>query len=141
MSIVSNELDYKSYDVSHGSYQYTQLTPINGTNSTVTVTTGGGQESIWEVPMQVINLGKSFMRFDISAPAVGGNSTNVFLDTVPFRQIQVYNRNRVLLADITDVNKYVNMIGRYENKIEDVKIRLVLHLLSLITQVHQPTVQ
>ena len=117
MSIISRELDYKDYDVSHGTYEYQQLTPINATNSTVTITPSGGQESIFEIPQRTTNYGKSFLRFDCSCPAytTGGTaySTNAFLDGVPhIRQLQFYTRSRTMMVDIPDTNKYMNMILR-----------------------------
>lgn len=120
---VSKSLDYATKEVSHGTYQFSKVTPNNGSQS-VSLTTSGGQESTFEMPgSKVFNPGKSILSF-IATPAASGasNFNYVHTDGLPFiRNIQFYTRNGVYLTDINDVNKYCKMTMRRSHPISEVE--------------------
>lgn len=121
MSIVSEELDFKSLSISHGTYQLSKVTPQSGL-STVNITTSGGQESIFEFSPRVYNLGRSILSFTATPNASGASQYNWFhCDGLSMiRQIQLYTRTGVYMVDIQDLNKYMKMTMRMSHKIKDV---------------------
>lgn len=125
MSLVSNELDYKKYVSSHPSYTMSKVLPQNGIQ-TVTMTTAGGEETIFELPPKVYNLSKSILSFTltpaIGVPAVAETVLNkIFADTIgAIRQIQLYTRTGLFLVDLNYANNYTNAVSRHETPIDEV---------------------
>ena len=118
MSLVSNELDYKSVDVSHGSYQMSKVTPQIPLNS---ISNAGQEESIFEIPSKVINFGKSILSFK-ATPSVVTTFKWFHADGIPFfRQLQLYTREGLFLCDIQNCNYYMKCVNRKSNKISDVQ--------------------
>ena len=100
MSLVSRELDYKSVDVSHGSYQLSKITPQSESNI---ITPNGGEEAIFEIPgSKVINFGRSILSFQFTPGTAGSAKFNwIHCDWFPFiRQLQLYTREGLFLCDI-----------------------------------------
>eukprot|EP00732_Lithocolla_globosa_P004070 Lithocolla_globosa_v1_NODE_3535_length_1644_cov_125.396476.p1 type:complete len:451 gc:universal NODE_3535_length_1644_cov_125.396476:1375-23(-) len=121
MSVVTQSLDYQQKSVSHPTYQLSKNTPQTG-STTVTITTSGGQESIFEISPKVMNLSKSILSFTSTPVASGANKRNfVHIDGVSLiRTIQLYTRTGVYLCDINDLNKYMKMTMRQSHAIDDV---------------------
>ena len=121
MSLVSRELDYKSVDFSHGSYQLSKITPQSESNI---ISANGGEEAIFEIPgSKVVNFGRSILSFELT-PGKGGTSIKNWIhsDGFPFiRQLQLYNREGLFLCDIQNCNVYMKMVSRQSNKISDVQ--------------------
>ena len=121
--LVGRELEYSKYDVSHGSYQLTQIIQQSG-GQTINggLIAAGGQETIFELPPKVYNFAKSVLRYNIVPVAAGGGNSNIiFDDTVAeIRQLQLYTRAGLFLVDIQDLNMYLNLRLRSETKIEEV---------------------
>jgi hypothetical protein len=87
------------------------------------ISNAGGQESIFELPPKVMNLGKSILSF-IAKPSATDPSGRKFMhaDTIAFiRQIQLYTKEGLFLTDIQDFNMYMKCINRKSNKISDVQ--------------------
>lgn len=118
-TIVDSALDYSQNPVSHPTYKYVQVNSLTNSGS-ATINTSGGQDLVYELPQNVMNFSKSYATFNMSCPALASNSTNIFCDTVPFRQLQCYNAQRKMVVDFEDVNKYINMVNRYETAIEEI---------------------
>eukprot|EP00732_Lithocolla_globosa_P004890 Lithocolla_globosa_v1_NODE_4730_length_1378_cov_357.560847.p1 type:complete len:445 gc:universal NODE_4730_length_1378_cov_357.560847:1-1335(+) len=120
MSIVSQSLDYQKKSVSHPTYQLSKTTPQTGSTS-VTVTTAGGNESVFELSAKVMNLSKSILSFSALYPDLDTKYNWVYTEGIPLiRQIQLYTRTGIYLCDINDLNKYLKMQLRQSHAIEDV---------------------
>ena len=124
--VVDEALDYSKVVHSYGTYQLSRVVQQTG-GQTVTVTLSGGQESVFELPPKVFNLSKSYLSFNLAPPATGTKQAGIpyfnclNVDGLPFlRQIQLYTRTGMMLCDITDVDRYTNMIFRRENLQTDV---------------------
>jgi hypothetical protein len=116
--IMSPQLDYGKYTYNHPTYQHTQVPPQNGLQ-TVTIPASGGTEVIFELPVQCYNLAKSYLTFT-ATPQAGTNANYAFIDGMCFiRQIQLYTRTGLYIADIYDLGNYMNMTLRRETKLED----------------------
>lgn len=119
-SLLAREIDYKTVDLSHGTYIMNQLTPMTG-GTTATITITGGNDVIFEINPKVINYSKSYIKYTQSCPALATNATTAYAEGCPaIRQIQFYTRGRCMPVDIADVNKYLAGIGRHVNKIDSV---------------------
>jgi hypothetical protein len=71
---IAKELEYKSEELLHGSYQLSKIIPPTGTTSTIT--SSGGNEILFELPARVFNLSKSILNFTLLTPASGANQYN-----------------------------------------------------------------
>ena len=120
--IRGKELDYTKYQMTHGSYQLTKTIQQTG-YTTTTLTTSGGQESIFELSPKVYNFAESYLEFTATPVASGADFYNrINLDGLTFiRQITLYTRSGLFLADIPDVGNYMNMTMRRNFKIDDVQ--------------------
>lgn len=116
---VSKELDYKIKGYAHPSYTMTKLLPQSG-QQTVPITAGGGADTTFEIPINASNLFKSELRFTMTPDAKAAKATWLPIDALtPFRQIQLYTRGGVYLADINAVNTYTNCSWKADTKLQD----------------------
>jgi hypothetical protein len=116
---VAPQLDYKKYNYSYPVYKHSKIFPIVGTQA-VTVTTAGGQESIFEIPAKVFNLSKSYLSFTMTGVISAGVTNWVASDLIPhFRQIQLYTRGGLFLADINNCDNFTKATLKTEIKIDD----------------------
>eukprot|EP00732_Lithocolla_globosa_P000101 Lithocolla_globosa_v1_NODE_19_length_9697_cov_21.310620.p2 type:complete len:445 gc:universal NODE_19_length_9697_cov_21.310620:1929-3263(+) len=123
MSVIAQELDYSSSSVSHGTYQFSKTTPLVALAAADSITTSGGQESIFELPSKAFNLERSVLSFS-ATPVSGTLATKTFwshTDGFPYvRQIQVYTKEGLYLCDIQDAHKYCKMTMRRFTKFSDI---------------------
>ncbi len=113
MSIVSQELDYQSVELSHSSPVLTKITSQQPASN---ITSSGGQESIFEIPAKVLNFGKSYLSYKATPinGAQGASITN-WRHLVPeISQLQLYTRQGMYLCDIPDFQTYWAVVGRKE---------------------------
>lgn len=122
MSIVDQALNYEKYHYTHGTYDLSKVIQQTG-GQTVTITTAGGQESLFELPPKVQNWGRSVLVFSATLAASGGGNYNwITTDGLTyFRQIQVYTRTGLYLLDLNDGDRYSNMTMRRVNQIKNVE--------------------
>jgi len=118
MSITAPELDYSKYTFSHGSYRFHQLTQETG-GTTVTVTTAGGQESIFQCPPKAYNYSKAVLRFTATPTSAGANNYNWMYLCIPFREIQFYGQNGPRIVDLQHAHRYWDALARQMVKLED----------------------
>jgi hypothetical protein len=119
MSVIARELDYSKKDFSHASYQYSKFTQQSG-GQTVTISGSGGQESIFELPPKVYNFSKFIMSYVATPTGVAAKLNAYFTDCIPeIRQIQLYTRSGLFLADIQFADNYTKSILKHEIKLED----------------------
>ena len=117
MSVVSRELDYKPVVISHGSYQ---LSKVTSQLQLAKLTNTSGLESIFELPPKVMNFSKSILSFTATAPTSGGNPVFNWLHTdgCPWiREIHVYDRQGLFLAQVPAFNYYMKSVARKSSKI------------------------
>src|SRR5438270_6369127 len=90
---ISSQLDYQKINYAHPTYKYNKIFSITGLQ-TQTISTAGGQENIFEIPVTAFNLAQSFLQFTVTATAAGANNANWFYNDVfaTIRQIQLYKR-------------------------------------------------
>src|SRR2546421_30115 len=119
---IANQLNYKKETFVHPEYRYNKLLPQSG-QQTVTATVGGGQETIFEIPIKALNLSKSYLYFTLTPPAPAGGvaRTNwAFADCLAaIRQIQLYTRGGVYLADVNEVSNYTKISWKPDIKVNE----------------------
>lgn len=120
MSVISQELDYKKANLIHPTYKLSKVLPLAGSQLQV-ISTTGGQETVFELPAKAFNLSKSFISFTLTPPASGGGNFNWFYKdcAAPIRQLQLYTRGGIYLADINELANYTNVIWKAEIKQEE----------------------
>ncbi len=120
MSEIKSELDYKKVDVSYPEYRISKILPQNG-SQLVTITGGGGQASVFEIPANVFNLAQSKLSFTMTPASAGAGVANWLpKDTLSMIQaVQLYTRAGVYLCDLQYANTYSNLVTPIETKLED----------------------
>ena len=116
----AEQLDYAKKEFIHPTYRYTKVLQQSGGQAN-TITTVGGQESIFEIPIQAVNFNRSHLDFQIHLPAGGaGNFQAIYYDCFPFiRQLQLYTRSGIYIADINDLANYTKVVWSAETKLSD----------------------
>lgn len=119
-SVVSDSLKYRQKELSHPRYRISQVYPQTG-QTIFPVSSSGGAELIFQLPVKVMNLSESSLRFTVTPIAPANLSINVMHKTpLPIvRQIQLYNQGNQYLCDIYNVNKYLNTVFHPETKLDD----------------------
>jgi len=117
-SVLSQQLDYKKSAYIHPTYRLSKILPQSG-QQTQTITTAGGQENVFELPVYAFNLAKSYLNFTIAPPvsAVASTLNFMFMDCMaPIRQIQLYTRSGIYIADVNEVGNFTKTTWKYEIK-------------------------
>ena len=119
-TVVPTEIDYKKYEYIHPDYKLSRVTQQTGGN-TVTLTSAGGNDSIFEIPAKCFNLPESYLNFTATVTAGGVNNYNYIHEAgIPwFQQVQLYTRSGLFLCDLQNAEHAVNMIGPVETKYEE----------------------
>lgn len=115
-SSLSQQLDYKKVPYMHPTYRLSKVLPQSGLQNT-TISTAGGQETIFECPIYAFNLSKSYINFEIAPPISAVASTINFMFTdcmAPIRQLQLYTRSGIYIADINEVGNYTKVSWKVE---------------------------
>lgn len=116
-TVVDDSLDYAKYSFTHRTYQLTKITQQTGLQ-TITIPVVGGIDSIFELLPKVYNLSKSYIFGTITMPEAPENNYNwMYADGITLsRQIQLYTRSGLYLADVNDACNYTNMVLRRETR-------------------------
>lgn len=114
---VSDKLNYRPIPYAHPSYRLHRILKQSG-GQTETITNAGGQESIFEIPVNVVNLSRSFLCFTISIPVANFNRVHSAA-FAPVRHIQLYTRGGLFLCDVPYLPQYTNVVWKPETKLED----------------------
>jgi len=94
--------------------------PQQANGDTVTLLAAGGNNSLFEIPAVVGNMNRSILAFDMNITAQAADNVNAFRHLIPqIRHIQYYNRNNVMLADITDFDRFSKIILASDSTLED----------------------
>lgn len=106
MDLQNPQIDYsqKSLEVLP-SYRFSKIYQQTG-GTDVTISTSA-QESVFELPARCINLSRSVLKYTSTPPAAPATSYNLMFRDVMchIRQIQLYTRGGVYIADVNNVDK------------------------------------
>lgn len=117
--LTSDKLDYKSMDYAHPTYRFNRILPQSGSQN-VTITTAGGQESVFEIPVSAFNLAQSELSYDFSIPALATKYIYRMKDVQSeIRQIQLYTRSGVYLGDLNNADKYTKIVMKTDTELEE----------------------
>lgn len=116
---ISKQLDYQKHSFAHPTYKYNKVLPLTGLQTQV-VSTAGGQENIFEIPVNAFNLSKSVLQFTATGVALAANANYFFNDCfAPIRQLQLYTRSGIYLADINEVANYTKIMWKADIPIQE----------------------
>lgn len=119
MSKTSNQVDYKKELFLAPDYKLNRIFQQSG-GQAVTLTTGGGNESIFEIPVRSFNLARSHIYMTLTPNAVAANFNFAWVDCVtPIRQIQFYTRSGIYMCDLSEANVYTKIATKPETKLEE----------------------
>lgn len=111
-------LDYTQKSLSHPRYRFSQILP-----QTTPPTVNGGQDILFQIPVRVVNMSESILRFTIKPPAAGPGAGTINVSHVTplsmIRTIEFYNQGNQMLCQLYNVNKYLNTVFFAETKLED----------------------
>ena len=117
--VVSDQLRYRPKVYSHPKYRYTRLFPQSGFNS---LTASSGTELIFQLPVKVMNLAESHLRFTVTPVVPIGAGNVIVAHKTPLsaiRQIQVISSSGAYLLDLYNVNRYLNTIFHAETPLQE----------------------
>ena len=120
-TVISDQLKYKKYELSHPQYKLSQLYPLSGLTSQ-NISTSGGQEIIFQLPNKCINLSKCFLNYNFIQNLNAAANNGFYNHMNPLsgiRQIQLYTQGGVYLCDVYHVNKYMDVVYYAETKQSD----------------------
>jgi len=96
---ISKQLDYQKHSFAHPTYKYNKVLPLTGMQTQV-ISTASGAENIFEIPVNAFNLAKSFLQFTARGVALADRANYFYNDCLaPIRQLQLYTRSGIYLAD------------------------------------------
>jgi hypothetical protein len=122
---VSNQLDYKIYDFTHPTYQFSKCLPVSGGNSWNI--SAAGQEILIELPVKAYNFSKSVLYFQLVSLDAGlsgqiGNGLQqwTYADCLALiRQMQLYTRSNIYVADIYELQNYTSIVWKPLTKLQN----------------------
>ena len=121
---VADSLKYSKKDFSHPKYKLYNIYPLSGSQTLNGVNTGG-DEIMFQLPVKVFNLSKSFINYTfVQSGLTSVNDTTFYNHKTPLagiRQIQLYTQYGVYLCDIYNVNKFLNVAFFAETSINEFK--------------------
>lgn len=116
--IVSTSLDYKKYQLTYLQYQFSKCLPVSGGN-TFNIS-AAGTEVLIEFPVKAINLARSILYFQLSsidnggAGQIGAGLQQWYPASCLslFRQVQLYTRSNVYVADLYEVQNLTEVMWK-----------------------------
>mgnify|MGYP001346110071 CR=1 FL=1 len=120
---VSNVLDYRQIPTLKPYYYMNRIVPLSGSQEAPLSVTGGN-EIVFELPVNAFNLAHSQMYFEMLLPEARNGATRRFIqawrDVIGmFRTIQLYTRAGVYLCDLNFVHNMTKVVNKAETKLED----------------------
>ena len=120
-TVISNKLKFKPKDYSYPSYRYNKLTH-HGVSGASIILGSQHSSSTFELPVEVYNLSKSILTFNVEFDAPGtADRANWFITDglSPISQIILTTRGGNKLVDIKEVDIYTKVVTKAETKMED----------------------
>ena len=112
---VANDYSVKHQDIVN-QYQFLKLTQMSGSPNIAALPA----ESIFEIPLNVVNFSKSNINFTFTpGRGLAGTYNRLWLDLLPFKQVQLYTRGNVVLCDINYLDKYSKITLKSEVLVDD----------------------
>ena len=119
----SEQLDTNTIQFVKPIYSLRKVYPQSSPGQTFDIGTGGGVESIFEVPAQAFNLARSYLYFTMTAAASATLNSEfnwTFTDVVtPIRQIQLYSAGGARFVDLDNAPNYTKIVNKVETPIEE----------------------
>jgi len=98
MSVLDPTLDYTSKQLENSSYTHMKIVRQSGAS-----TANPGEDIQFELPVQAINLARSYMTIEYRCDAPGANNYNwIHEGIVPFQSVQLFTRGGQYICDIRD---------------------------------------
>mgnify|MGYP003110075979 CR=1 FL=1 len=98
MSVLDPTLDYTSKQLENSSYTHMKIVRQSGVSTAST-----GEDIQFELPVQAINLARSYMTIEYRCDAPGANNYNwIHEGIVPFQSLQLFTRGGQYICDIRD---------------------------------------
>jgi len=114
MSVLDQTLDYQSKQLENSSYTHMKIVRQSGSQSA-----NAGDDLQFEIPVQAVNLGRSYLTYDITTTVTGGASTDYIWHhegIVPFQSVQLFTRGGQYLCDIRDdATMYSRIVGSIDS--------------------------
>lgn len=132
-TIVAKNLDFKKD--AYSSSKYRQLRLVQQTGSTNVTISDASTQSVFEVPMNVVNFEDNELTFDAQVSALTSNVINyVYCNPVcpMIRDIKLSTRTGVTICEINDVNVYNKVVALPETNINDFMTKPVLPAVTAI---------
>lgn len=116
----SSRTDYRSINKNvKPFYKYKKITQQTG-SGIATCTNAGGDESIFELPIQAYNFSKSMLNFTATPPLTLNSNNYIHADNLCFiRQIQLVNREDVVLCNLNHVANYTSVVWGPETPLDE----------------------
>jgi len=124
MSYTSSEIDYSIKNVSHSTYEYSQIFKQDGINN-ISLNQSGGNDTLFQIPICAFNLAQSYLNFSMYVNYGATVALNQYVNWVyvdgltPLRQLQIYDDGGQYYSNLYDVNIFTNMLMRYTTSAEE----------------------
>lgn len=114
----SSEIEYSKIEYNHPTYRMSRILPQVGSTNQF-INPGGGDETIFEIPVKTFNLARSTLEFTIS-PAVTGSQICAYTDCLtPIRQIQLVTRTGIYMCDVDNIPNYTKVVWKAETPLQE----------------------
>ena len=115
----SETLEFSRVPVLSGSYRYSKLTPLEGSQP-IFVDTTGGQTTTWELPSKVFNPAKSYIQFKISLGSSGATLFNyMVIDCLSLiRFLRVYPQSGNDIVNVEECATYTKLCWPLETPMD-----------------------
>ena len=126
---ISPELFYDQYDVSFPSYNFRNVYPANGGARTVTVTSVGElQKTVFNIPAEDVNLGYSYLEYDLNIPDQGAPAGGREMYACTFKDVYgeydsvIYNdTGSQNIVEMRNLNLYNSVMNRIDTTPKDLE--------------------
>lgn len=117
---VAPPVDYDMKAYMAPQYKLSRVFMQSGGTS-VTMTSAGGNESIFEIPAKVFNLSRSYLRGQIQLTAGLATHVPIFECDTPciYRDIQIYTKGGLYLVNVPFVNNFLKMALPWNIRADD----------------------
>lgn len=114
----AEQATYKQISEEKPYYQFSQYNQVSG--GTDITLTASFQESKFELPTEVINLGRSVLRYRVAVAELDVKWNNLFRDFRPeIKRMRLVTSNNVVLCEIQEFPEYCQTVLKYETKLDE----------------------
>lgn len=99
---LGQSIQYEAKDLEASSYSLLRVVPLSG-SMTQTVSLNSGTDVTFELPVQAINMARSYIYMDVSIPAQGAGLTSMIHQGIcPFSSMQIFTRGGQYLLNLQE---------------------------------------